>query len=78
VRNLQNGKTTRLLQATVVESLVGNDVNSSSIDILIFYQAQVQIHKMLTAPSIHVLTVDSSQGREFDFVIVNTVTPGEK
>jgi hypothetical protein len=60
----------------VVNRLIAKGARGDSIGILTFYQAQRHLHDLFSPPSVQVMTVDASQGREFDFVVLDLVTPG--
>jgi superfamily I DNA and/or RNA helicase len=62
----------------VVNRLIAKGARKDSIGILTFYQAQRHLHDLFSSPSVQVVTVDASQGREFDFVVLDLVTPGGK
>ena len=62
----------------VVRGLITAGAPAGDIAILSFYSAQLQIHQRLSSPLVNTMTVGGSQAREFDFVIVDTVSPGGK
>lgn len=58
----------------VVNELV--KYGARSIGILSFYKAQMHLHQKLASPLVSVMIVDFSEGREYDFVVLDNVTPG--
>ena len=46
------------------------------IAVLTFYKGQLRLYDSLLPPKSNVLTVDSAQGKEWNFVILDVVTPG--
>jgi hypothetical protein len=61
----------------ILQALIQAGATEGQIGLLTFYKAQLNIYQALIPPAVEAMTVDSSQGREFDFVIVDPVTPGE-
>ena len=65
---------------TAVQRLVSSLLNlralPDQIGILAFYSAQSRVHQDESPKGVHVSTVDAAQGREYDYVVVDTVTPG--
>lgn len=59
-----------------VSDLIAAGAPGDTIGLVTFYKAQLQIHQILSPPLVNVMTVDACQGREFDYVIVDTVSPG--
>jgi superfamily I DNA and/or RNA helicase len=57
----------------VLAMLLKADVTFSFIGLLSFYRAQLQVHQALTSPLVNVMTVDACQGREFEYVVLDTV-----
>jgi cold shock CspA family protein len=61
--------------AAEVANALARTGRSQKVVVLCFYKAQVRrISKLLTEPNAEALTVDSSQGREFDHVVLSLVS----
>lgn len=61
---------------SLLRSLINVGAAENTIGLLSFYKAQLQIHEDLNSKAINTMTVDAAQGRRFDYVILDTVTPG--
>jgi superfamily I DNA and/or RNA helicase len=61
----------------ILQALIHVGVTKEQIELLTFYKTQLNIYQALISSTVKVMTVDSSQRREFDFVIVNLVTSSE-
>lgn len=62
----------------VIKNLVDGlkAVNATEIAILTPYKGQLRLHRKIQDPDIKLASVDSAQGKEYDFVILDLVTPG--
>lgn len=72
-----NSQYVTIVQKLVIV-LIAAGASDDVIELFIFYQAQFQIHKILSSLLVNVLTVNACQRREFDFVVVDTISPDEK
>ena len=61
---------------TLVMALTYGGAVDTQIVVLTPYKGQLRLLRKLLAPAITVATVDSSQGKEYDFVILDLVNPG--
>ncbi|KAL9120339.1 MAG: hypothetical protein Q9187_003103 [Circinaria calcarea] len=62
--------------AQVVDSLLDAGAKPQEIAILSYYAAQLECHRAIKKPGVQLLTVDTSQGKEYQFVVLDTATPG--
>jgi superfamily I DNA and/or RNA helicase len=62
----------------LVSALIAAGASGDAIGLRTFYKAQLQIHPVLSPPLVNVITVDACQGREFDDVVVDTVSPSRQ
>ncbi|KAM0799477.1 AAA domain-containing protein [Usnea florida] len=62
----------------VIKNLVDSlkAVEATEIAILTPYKGQLRLHRKIQNPDITLASVDSAQGKEYDFVILDLVTPG--
>lgn len=60
----------------MLRGLLAAGAAEKDIGLVTFYKAQLHIYQELSSPLVNTMTVDACRGHEFDFVIVDTVTPG--
>lgn len=50
------------------------------VEVVVFtpYKGQLRLHQKLHGPNIVIATVDAAQGKEYDFLILDLVTPGQE
>ena len=60
----------------VVQALLNSGAKAEQIAVLSAYRGQLRLLRTIIRPDVTVATVDSSQGNEFDFVVLDLVTPG--
>lgn len=63
---------------TVLRLLHENGASLDDIGLLTFCQAQLRIHQAKSPISVHTMTADACEGRQYPYVIVDLVTPGGK
>ena len=61
---------------TLVMALTYGGAVDTQIVVSTPYKGQLHLLRKLLAPAITIATVDSSQGKEYDFVILDLVNPG--
>ena len=62
--------------ALVVDDLIDAGANPHEIAILSYYSAQLECHRAIKRTGVQLLTVDTSQAKEYQFVVLDTATPG--
>lgn len=60
----------------LVQALRRAGARDSQIAVLTPYKGQLRLHRRWQTPELTMATVDSSQGKEHDFVLLDLVTPG--